>query len=165
MHGYQSRRRKCTPRNATGFQGIATLDIAQNSTGNAILIGGAGSNSLTNKGTGFNILIGGAGQSTMTGNGNDILISGTTSYEANVTALDAILGLWSGPGSYVTRINKISILGVSGFKLNKTTVHSNGKANTLTDSGTQTIHQNWFLYFGATDNPPVGPGEQQTNLS
>src|SRR5262249_1054882 len=125
--------------NATGFQGTATLTIAQNSTGNAVLIGGAGSNSLTNQGTGFNILIGGAGLTTDTGNGNDILVSGTTDYDVNAAALKALLAEWSGPDSYVTRINKINILGVSGFKLNKTTVHSNGKANTLTDSGAQPV--------------------------
>ena len=79
--------------------------------GNDVLIGGAGKDTLSDTGTGDNILIGGAGVDTLTGNGHDILISGTTSYDsntgANIAALDAILAEWSSSDSYATRINKI----------------------------------------------------------
>ena len=75
------------------------------------MIGGSGKDTLSDTGTGYNILIGGGGVDTLTGNGNDILISGTTSYDsntsANIAALDAILAEWSSSDSYSTRISKI----------------------------------------------------------
>jgi hypothetical protein len=169
--------------NATGFQGAATLKIATGSTGNAILIGGAGTNILTDLGTPtagtkttpgtlYNILVGGAGQSTITGSGHDILVSGTTPMnQANGEAgLKAILNFWSLNDNYLQKISDIrSGSGVSGgFKLNNTTVVSNNpsKANTLQSTlGGQAVNNNWFLYFGPPDPTPLGfAGEIADNL-
>src|SRR5262249_30662486 len=59
--------------------------------GKNVLIGGPGSNTLTDNGTGRNILIGGGGPNKITGNGNDILLTGTTIYDANTAANIAAL--------------------------------------------------------------------------
>jgi hypothetical protein len=117
--------------------------------GNDILIGGPGANTLTDKSTGFNILIGGGGPNTITGNGNDILISGTTSYNgnssANILALDAILAEWSSTDGYATRISKISNGMIpGGYALSASTVKSNGQTSSVSD-GIQPTQQNWFI--------------------
>jgi hypothetical protein len=118
--------------------------------GNVVLIGGAGKTTLSDTGTGHSIEIGGPGVNTLTGNGNDILISGTTSYDsntsANIAALDAILAEWSSSDSYSLRISKIiSGVGSGGTDaLNSTTCQSDGVANTLSD-GTASTQNNWFI--------------------
>src|SRR5262249_12655848 len=70
-------------------------DTLKGGDGNNILVGGAGHDSL-NGGTGRDILIGGTGRDilngsegagTLTGNDDDILIAGTTDYDANSAAL------------------------------------------------------------------------------
>src|SRR5262249_18022917 len=153
---------------ATGFQGTTTLVIK--GTGNAVVLGGKGPNTITDSGTGnnFNILIGGGGQSIVTGNGNDVLISGTTDYAGNVAALNAILGVWSNKNmSYADRIHQLNGTN-SGpkfkFLLNSTSVHSNGKVNTLTDSVTQPHDTNWFIAF-AGDTVSAKQGETTDRLS
>ena len=98
--------------NAILFGGSANgSTLSATGSGNDVLIGGSGKDTLTDTGTGYNILIGGPGVDTITGNGNDILISGTTSYDsntsANIAALDAILAEWSSSDSYSLRISKI----------------------------------------------------------
>ncbi len=124
--------------------------LSASGSGNDVLIGRSAKDTLTDTGTGYNILIGGPGADTITGNGNDILISGTTSYDsntsANIAALDAILAEWSSSDSYSQRISKImSGVGPGGTDaLNSSTVQSDGVANTVSDgaSGTQ---NNWFI--------------------
>ncbi len=125
--------------------------LSATGSGDDVLIGGPGKNTLSDTGTGYNILIGGAGVDTLTGNGNDILISGTTSYDsnipANIAALDAILAEWSSSDSYSTRINKIMTgitVGSSTVALNATTCQSDAVANTLSD-GTAPTQNNWFI--------------------
>jgi Right handed beta helix region len=141
----------------------------------AVLIGGPGKNTLLDNGAGFNILIGGGGAgstnpgNTITGNGNDILISGTTTYgvnnAANIAALDAILGEWSSNDSYAARISKISAgitVGANTYKLNNTTVKSNGNGNTVSD-GIQPNQQNWFI-ITAKDTVTAAGTETRTTI-
>ena len=118
---------------------------------NDVLIGGSGKDTLSDTGTGLNILIGGAGVDTLTGNGNDILISGTTSYDsnstANIAALDAILAEWSSSDAYSLRISKIMggiTVGSSTVALNTTTCQPDTVANTLNDGAAPT-QNNWFI--------------------
>jgi hypothetical protein len=77
--------------NVRGGAGNDTL------TGNAlgnILIGGSSTNVITG-GSGRSILVGGAGKSSITGGqADDILIAGTTTFDANEAALMAILKEW-----------------------------------------------------------------------
>src|SRR5208282_5013192 len=124
--------------------------LSATGSGDDVLIGGSGKNTLTDTGTGYNILIGGAGVDALTGNGNDILISGTTSYDsntsANIAALDAILAEWSSSDSYSLRISKImSGVGPGGTDaLNSSTCQSDGVANTVSD-GASGAQNNWFI--------------------
>lgn len=63
--------------------------------GNDVLVGGAGNDTLTGSPTGRNILIGGAGADILTGGANeDILIGGTTNFDANVPQLQALMNEW-----------------------------------------------------------------------
>jgi hypothetical protein len=134
-----------------GTGGHDTLTAA--GSGNDILIGNAGSETLTDTGTGANILIGGGtGGDTLTGNGNDILVSGTTSYDSNtaahVAALDAILAEWTSTDSYATRISKI-MSGVgpgNADAFNSSTITADANANTLSD-GSNPTQSNWFLSY------------------
>jgi hypothetical protein len=120
-------------------------------TGNTILIGGPGTDTLTAFGAGQDLLIGGGGADTIKGNGQDILISGTTSYgsntSANLAALEAILAEWASSDLYATKISKLSsgiTVGSKTYILNATTVRSDGVANTLSD-GTAATQNNWFI--------------------
>jgi hypothetical protein len=120
--------------------------------GNNVLIGGPGANKLTDNGTGSNILIGGGGPNTIYGNGNDILLSGTTVYDAdtaaNHAALDAILSEWSSNDPYNQRWFKIQegiAVGSNTYGLNQKTVRSNGKSSTVSDGPTQSNYENWFI--------------------
>lgn len=132
-----------------GGSGIGST-LSATGTGNDVLIGGSGKTTLTDSGTGSNILIGGPGVDTLTGNGNDILITGTTSYDsdrsANIAALDAILAEWSSSDSYSLRISKImSGLGAGGTDaLNASTCLSDGVANSVSD-GPASTQNNWFI--------------------
>jgi hypothetical protein len=133
-----------------GTAGKSTLTAA--GSGNDILIGDGAGDKLTDSGSGMNILIGGgAGGDTLTGNGNDILVSGTTSYDANsganILALDAILAEWTSSDSYSARIGNIfgGLGGLSADPLNSSTVSQDAKANTLQDGSSQTQNDNWFV--------------------
>jgi hypothetical protein len=124
----------------------STLTIAAGDTGNNLLIGSAQADVLTDNGTGRNILIGGLGADTLTGNGNDILVSGTTSYGTNLTALDAILAEWSSTDSYTTRIARIKggiVVSGKTYALNSTTVQDDLATNLVQDLSGST--GDWFL--------------------
>jgi hypothetical protein len=123
--------------------GNDTLNVSGSSVGN-VLVGGGGSDVLLG-GQGRDILIGGAGQSKLTagsnpipGNGGAILIGGTTDYDNNAVALAAFLAEWSSSDSYATRV---SILSAS---LNATTVHDNGKADSLYGNGGAVL-DDWYF--------------------
>jgi Ca2+-binding RTX toxin-like protein len=122
--------------------GNNTLNVSGSTAGN-VLVGGGGSNQLIG-GQGRDILIAGAGQSTLqAGNppstnlaqGGAILIGGTTDFDTNAAALASILAEWGSTSAYMTRIDHIMGTlsgGLNGTNfLNSTTVHDNGKADTL----------------------------------
>ena len=128
------------------------MTLNSTATGNDILIGGPGADTLTDDGSGKNILIGGGGPNTITGNGNDILLTGVTVYNANsaanIAALDAILAEWSSTDAYGVRISKITngiTVGSNTYGLNRNTVHSNRQSNTVSDGPMQSEYQNWFI--------------------
>jgi Ca2+-binding RTX toxin-like protein len=75
--------------------------------GNDVLRGGAGDDHL-NGGQGADILIGGTGADRILGGpGNDLMIAGTTSYDADESALNSIMQLWTGGGSLASRVDAI----------------------------------------------------------
>jgi hypothetical protein len=138
-----------------GGDGNDILD-ARGASGPTVLVGGAGNNTLYG-GSGRNILIGGSGSSVLVGgSGDDLLIAGVTSFDANLTALDALLNEWSrSDADYQTRISHLtgSLAGGlnGGFVLNGQTVTSNGGGNDLTGGA----GQDWFFAALGGANPDV----------
>ena len=119
---------------------ITATVIADGGAGNDVLIGGGGNNILTGGtgddmlvgGSGRDILIGGDGMDRLFGGGNDnILIGGPTAHDADPAALQQILGVWTGSGSYATRVAAIRN-GTNGVpKLDATTVTDDGVRDRL----------------------------------
>jgi hypothetical protein len=76
-----------------------------------VLVGGLGNDTLTayKGGTGRNVLIGGGGSDTINGGPNgDLIIGGTTSFDMNPTALNAIFAEWTSSDSYTDRVKFLS---------------------------------------------------------
>jgi Ca2+-binding RTX toxin-like protein len=130
------------------------------STANNVLVGGAGNNTLYG-GLGRDLLLAGLGASTIySGSADDIMIGGWTgyadmtssvmTYAQQLTALEAIMAEWGSSDSYATRVSDLtSGGGLNGScLLNASTVHENGKADTL--YGTTGSSLDWF-FVGATD--------------
>ncbi len=116
-------------------------------TGNAannLLMGGNGNDT---KGiSGRNILIGGTGGDVLQGGADDdLLLSGTSTYEANPTILQVLLTEWASANPYQTRVDHL--LGTTGgganstFILSPATVKTDADADYLTGSG----GRDWFL--------------------
>jgi Ca2+-binding RTX toxin-like protein len=122
--------------------GGAGNDTLNGGGGNSILMGGDGDDQLTG-GSGRDLLIGGAGADRLVGNsGDDILIAGTTAYDNNIAALEAILSRWNGSDSYSARVAAITAgVGSAGYKLTSATVFSDSSVDTLTGSS----GQDWFF--------------------
>lgn len=140
---------------------ITATVIADGGAGNDFISGGGGSNVLTG-GTGNDqlvggasrdILIGGDGLDRLFGAGNDdILVGGSTAHDADPAALQQILGVWTGTGSYATRVDAIRN-GTNGVpKLDATTVTDDGARDLLYGNG----GLDWF--FG-TSPPDVFVGK------
>jgi hypothetical protein len=154
-------------------KGGSSLTLNNTATGNDVLIGGPGANTLVDNGTGFDMLIGGGGKgfggpNSITGNGKDILISGYTVYDdptrtANLAALDSILAEWSSSDSYAVKINKLNAAG--GLLDPATKVFWNAADNTISD-GAQPNQMNWFLYNFSSDHATLRVGvETGTNIT
>jgi len=77
--------------------------------GNNLLLGGDGNDTLSG-GAGRDVLIGGAGADTIGGGlgGDDILIGGTTAFDANSSALRAVVREWAGTAAYAQRVSNIA---------------------------------------------------------
>jgi hypothetical protein len=148
---------------------------AAGSAANNVLTG-HGSNELLTGGRGRDLLIAGTGAATLNaGAGDDILIGGSTNYDIGsssgtthakqLAALDAIMAEWGSADSYTTRVN--DLLNGGGGKgsslLNTSTVHQNGRADTL--FGTTGSAFDWFV-AGLTDVVKnKKSGEVQTTIS
>src|SRR5262249_48268615 len=98
------------------------------------VLGGAGADTLTGDG-GNNVLIGGGGADGLDGGGGeDLLIGGTPNYDHNVVALRAIFDEWARTDlDFAARVADLTAgVGPGGvYRLNATTVHSDGQGNTL----------------------------------
>jgi hypothetical protein len=134
----------------TGGSGNDTLTAGS---GNDILLGGSGNDVLTG-GAGRAILIGGLGTDQFTGgSGDDILIAGITSYDTNLTALEAILVEWARTDElYFQRVSHIhgwTTGGLNGsffLRSNTVTVDSTGSDTLTGGSG-----MDWFWANVAMD--------------
>jgi Ca2+-binding RTX toxin-like protein len=109
-------------------------------------VGGAGADALTG-GSGRDLLIGGLGTDTLRGGGgDDILIGGYTNYDANVTALLAVMKEWGRTDAdYNTRVKHLSGSlsgGLNGsYFLKATTVYD----DTAIDSLFGEAGSDWFF--------------------
>lgn len=83
-------------------------NLLQGGGGNDVLVGGSGTNALI-AGAGRDLLIGGSGADILTsGGGDDILIAGSTNYDQNLAALDAVMAEWTSSRTYLTRVANLS---------------------------------------------------------
>ncbi len=93
--------------NSVLIDGGAGDDIIGGGSGNDILLGGSGDDIIIG-GAGRDLMIGGTGSDALVGNsGDDILIAGTTSYDNNPTALNAIMAEWASSRTYTQRVNNL----------------------------------------------------------
>jgi hypothetical protein len=124
--------------------------------GNDVLVGGAGNDTLTGGG-GRDLLIGGDGSDNLTGSGDtqdDILIAGTTSFDASTAALNAIMAEWTSAHDYTTRVKNLTNGTGSSDRLNGNyflqlgqTVFNDAYTDTLNYSG-----QDWLFYDTSRDH-------------
>jgi hypothetical protein len=136
--------------------------------GGNILIGGAGSNILVDAysgsaASGRSLLIGGSGSSSLTaGAAGDILIAGTTSYDANYAALQSILAEWQSADSYLLRFQRIEGLVTGGLNgKNKLVWGSTVKDNDLPGVLNGGAGLDWFFAGGDdTINNLNNPGTE-----
>jgi hypothetical protein len=143
--------------------GGAGDDILSGDAGNNILLGGAGNDQLMGGG-GRDLLIGGLGSDTLLGSdGDDILIGGTTAHDTNLTALTALMAEWTRTDlGYAERIDHLQNGGgLNGsYRLNTSTVFSDGIANTLTGGA----GLDWFFANDLDTITDRDPQEQVVRL-
>jgi Ca2+-binding RTX toxin-like protein len=124
--------------------------------GNDVLIGGAGNDTL-NGGAGRDLLIGGDGSDNLTGSGtnhSDILIAGTTSFDSNPVALNAIMAEWTSAHDYATRVNNLTNGSGSPDRLNGNYFLQMGQT-VFNDAYTDTLNyssQDWLFYDPSRDH-------------
>ncbi len=128
-------------------------DRLKGGAGNDVLLGGDGDDLIVG-GMGRDLLIGGFGRDRLVGNADDdILIAGTTAYDAAEAALCAIMAEWSSSADFATRTNRLmgpsaglnvvngqGIFLLSGPTAAQATVFDDGSADVLTGSA----GQDWF---------------------
>jgi hypothetical protein len=136
--------------------GVAGIANVTGSRGNNLLVGDARANVLRG-GTGRNVLIGGAEADTLDASrssGDNLLIGGTTDFDTNLVALNAIFAEWTRTDlSFRARFSHLSSGGgLNGsYLLTSTTVHADSAPDTLigsnqTDPATGKRVHNWFFY-------------------
>jgi hypothetical protein len=138
---------------ATGTAGIHNIQNATGSSvGGDILVGNGAGNVLSGTATATrgSIIIGGGGSGSATltaGGGGDILIAGSTAYDQNVAALNALLATWDNAGlKYSQRVAALQAGVTYGngqtAALTAATVTHGTASSTLTGS---TTALDWFF--------------------
>jgi Ca2+-binding RTX toxin-like protein len=138
--------------------------------GNDVVVGGAGADTLQG-GAGLDLLIGGASGDTLTGGaGDDILIGGTTSHDASVAALNALMAEWSSAAPYLTRIAHLTNAqggGNNGTFFLKPAGGTPAGATVFDDSSADSLlgatEQDWFFASAGDTKDDVG-GETVTTI-
>jgi hypothetical protein len=132
-------------------------DLLQGGGGNDVLVGGGGNDTLI-AGKGRDLLIGGSGAAQLVGNsGDDILIAGTTAYDANETALSAIMAEWTSDRSYADRVANLSGAGSGTRNNGRYFLIASGPNATVFDNGVVDVLQggsgmDWFFANLAQDS-------------
>src|SRR5262249_50143847 len=135
--------------------GKDTLD-ASGSSANNVLQGGAGSDNLK-AGSGRDLLVGGTGADVLQGtSGDDILVGGTTDYDSNLAALNAVMAEWGRTdAAYQARVNHLNgTLGggqSGGLLLTAGTVHDDAASDTLSGGA----GMDWFFALLSGTNKDV----------
>jgi hypothetical protein len=148
-----------------GFSGINTITGGSD----VNILVGDGAENLTGAPGSQNLIISGGGSGlTLTGGGGggDILIDGTTAYDADTNGeLEAILAEWTSTDDYNTRVFNITH-GVGVPLLDATTVFDNGAQNNLVGHPAGGSGQEMNLYYvtNSTSNDAL-PGEMVINVS
>ena len=101
--------------------------------GQDILLGGRGDDTLRGH-AGRDLLIAGHGKDSLDGgSGEDVVVGGTTDYDDNYPALEAIMAAWDTNEDVDTRVNRL-LNGLDGTPaLNLHTVYSDSLTDTITD--------------------------------
>jgi hypothetical protein len=138
--------------------GSNTIDASGSSANNA-LVGGGGSNNVLYDGSGYNLLIGGPGTASLNtggshGNqalGNDILLGADTVYDANTTALLALMSEWDRTDiSTNQKITDLTTVNAAGSKNGAYVLVRTGSSPTITNTGavdtifSNPLKQNWL---------------------
>jgi Ca2+-binding RTX toxin-like protein len=116
--------------------------------GGDVLVGGQGNDTTTGN-DGNDILIGGAGADMQSGGaGEDIFVGGTTTYDANLTALKALRAEWNSASSNADRIKHIR--GILSGGLNGTFLLKVGSGATVFDDSSKDTYtggndRDWFF--------------------
>ena len=141
----------------------ASMSVTFTATGSGsnILVGGSGNNALTASGSGDNILIGDQGTSTLSGGtGYNLLIGGSTAYDAVYADLQSIMSIWKTVTSATKYAQAISKLTASSYaySLSAATVH--GDANDTINAGTHAL--DWYFVSLASEITGENGGETVT---
>lgn len=132
-----------------------------------VLIGGPGGDWVEGR-EGRDVVIGGTGADLVYGSSGfdtlpddeDVLISGATPYDRDVTALSAIRAVWSGAGDYAARVAQLTD-GAFSHPLNEQTLVSDGEADLLA-GGVGML--DWFILDGQDGILDPEHGEVATYL-
>ena len=135
-------------KSAVAFEKVIGGSLGDSITGNSlnnILIGGPG-NDILRGGSGRDLLIGGTGADTLAGeNSDDLMISGTTSYDNNASGLRIILKEWSDlTKSYATRVTNLRT-GVASIRLQATGIGATVFKDNSVDQLTGGIGKDWYF--------------------
>jgi hypothetical protein len=147
---------------ATGTGGITNIQQVYGSGQGDVLVGN-GIGVLLVEIAGMNLMIGGTGgQATLdSGSGQDIVIAGSTTYDNNQAALQAIEKYWStNGGTFAQRVAGLTA-GVEpgGYKLNSATVtHHGGNADTIS-LGSANDWLFWRMVGAGADTLTGTPGQ------
>ncbi len=119
-------------------------------------------------GAGKNLLIAGGGAATITGGSNqDLIIGGTTSFDHNLAALNAIMAEWASLNSYAVKIKHLMGTLAGGLngstKLTTSTVLNNSQASTLT--GGQGLDWFWSSSQDQVNDKNTGGTETATHIN
>ncbi|HEX3147914.1 MAG TPA: hypothetical protein VHR66_07505 [Gemmataceae bacterium] len=131
----------------------AGLDALTGGPGNDVLLGGSGDDNLFGGG-GIDVLIGGLGADSLNGGANnDLLIGGTTTFDSDLTALNAIMAEWTSTTAFATKIKHL--LGTQTKGKNGTTLLVGG-ATVIDDGFADTLrgelNPDWFFVKAGSDN-------------
>ncbi len=156
---------------ATGVSGgVYNIQNVTGGSGNSLLVGNAQANVLVG-GSGRNILIGDGGSDSLTGGGADsILIGGSTIWDGNMTALQAIFSVWTRPDlSFQERISVLSGNGpkntalLGNYFLNASTIITDAAVDSLYGGAPSAL--DWFFVTNSEDTVVEhNSGDQITDL-